>query len=351
MARSKERTTSRDTLSLGTGVVGTAGVTGLGADTGLGETGDTTLGVADGDAKSANGTAVDTSGRAGAADAGSNGRGGATRHGEATAAVVVDVAPEGGSADSADVAHVGATREDGTREGSQGLTTGGGGRSADAAAVTSGNKASGDGKANRATSASVDVVSVTALDRGESCRERVNDADFKLRLGESNLCGQLGGMGGADELVGHNVHVVRGNARLGRGVVNAGLFNVQVVKRQLGLFKLGEAVGQDDRNGTSRSNLRSQGFVSDTDVDGVSVVGDPSTGELRTNGVAQLVNDIGSLDLPGDTSSGLLGIHAQVPLHGSQDLRVQPCHSLGRSTVGKGQDNCQDGKEPSELHV
>ncbi|CAH0046936.1 unnamed protein product [Clonostachys solani] len=108
----KVRTTSGDTLSLGAGVVRTAGVAGLGADTGLGEAGDTSLGVADGNTEGANGAAVDTSGRAGAADAGSNRRGGATRHREATAAVVVDVTPEGGSTDSADEAHVGAAWED-----------------------------------------------------------------------------------------------------------------------------------------------------------------------------------------------------------------------------------------------
>ncbi|CAH0046935.1 unnamed protein product [Clonostachys solani] len=90
-----------------------------------------------------------------------------------------------------------------------------------------------------------------------------------------------------------------------------------VVKRQLGLFKLGEAVGQDHRSGTSGGHLSSQGLVSDTDIDGVSIVGNPSAGELSTHGVAQLVNDIGSLKLPGNTSSGLLGIQAQVPLHGS----------------------------------
>ena len=52
----------------------TAGVTGLGADIGLGEASNTALSVGDGSSQSANGTAVDTSGGAGAADVGSGGR-------------------------------------------------------------------------------------------------------------------------------------------------------------------------------------------------------------------------------------------------------------------------------------
>ncbi|CAI6050261.1 unnamed protein product [Clonostachys chloroleuca] len=313
-----------DTLSLGAGVVGTARVAGLGAHVGLGEAGDTSLGVADGNTKSADGAAVDTSSRAGAADAGSNRRRGAARHRESTAAVVVDVTREGGSTDSADVAHVSTAWEDRAREGSKGRTSGVGGRSTYAAAVTSRNKAGSNGKANRAASALVDVVGVAALDRGESCGHGINHAHFELRGSEPNLCGELLGMGGTvcqclqDELVGHNINIVRSNARPGGGgVESTRLVNIDVVKRQLGLFKLGEAVGQDDRSGTSSSHFSGQGLVSDTDIDGVSIIGNPSTGELSTHGVAKLVNDFGSLDLPGDTSSSLLGIQAQVPLHGS----------------------------------
>lgn len=55
----------------------TAGVTGLGADIGLGESSNTALSVGDGSSQSANGTAVDTSGGAGAADTGSSSASGA----------------------------------------------------------------------------------------------------------------------------------------------------------------------------------------------------------------------------------------------------------------------------------
>lgn len=71
------RASGGDTLSLSTGVERAARVAGLGANVGLGEAGDTSLGVVDRRSQGADGAAVDTGGGAGAADARADGRGGA----------------------------------------------------------------------------------------------------------------------------------------------------------------------------------------------------------------------------------------------------------------------------------
>lgn len=178
-----------DTLGLGTGVVWPARVTGLSADGGLGKTGDTSFGVGDRRTKSADSTAVDTAGGAGAADAGAGGRRGAARYGKVTRAVSVNVAVEGGSADSADVAHVGVAREDRGREGSQRGTAAGGSRATSGTAVAGRNETSCDRESDGATGSSVDDVGVATNDGGEGGGHRVNCAHLELRCGETDLGG------------------------------------------------------------------------------------------------------------------------------------------------------------------
>lgn len=350
-----------DTLGLGTGVEGSARVAGLGAHVGLGKTGDTALGVVDGRAQGADRAAVDTGGRAGAADAGSGGGRGAARDGQGAGAVAVDVAPEGGPADSADVAHVGAAWEDRGGEGSKRRTAhggAGGDRSTGAAAVAGRDEASRDGEADGAPRAVGDDVGVAALDRGDGGWHRLNGLHRELGRLEADLRGQRLGVGGAvgerldDELVGGNIDVVRRDARVGRGrVAGLELADVQVVKGQLGVLKLVEAVGHYRHGGAGSGHLVGQGCVSDTDVDRGAVLGDPSAGERGTSRGAQLLDDIGGSDLPGDTSSGLLSVQPQVALHGGQDLRVKLVCGRRGGTVGKGQDGCQDGEVLGELHV
>lgn len=346
-----------DTLGLGAGVEGPTRVTGLGADVGLGEAGDTALGIGDRGAQGADGTAVDAGGGAGAADAGAGGGRGAAGDGLVARAVAVDGAAEGGPADGADVAHVGAAGEDRAGEGSERGTAAGGGGAAGATAVAGRDETSGDREAERASESSVDDVGVTTDDRGEGGGHRVNGLHLELGGGEADLSGQRLGVGSAvgeslnDELVGGDVDVVRGNASGGRvrGGEGLGLLDVDVVKSQLSVLKLGEAAGDDNRVGASGGHLGGQGGVSDGDVD--HVLGDPSAGERVTGRGAQQLDDLGGLDVPGDTSSGLLGVQSQVALHGGEDLRVEAVRSLGGGTVGNGQDGCQEGEEPEELHV
>lgn len=323
----------------------------------MGEAGDTSFGVVDRRAQRANCAAEDTGGGAGTADAGSDAGRGAARHRQVTRAIAVDGATEGGSTDSADVAHVGAAREDRTREGAQRRTAGGGDRRTRGTTVASRNEARRDREADRAPEALVDDVGTAALDRGEGGRHRLNCFHLELGRGEPDLRGQRLGMGGAageslnDELVGGDIDVVRCNARLGRARGEGlRLGDIHVVKRQLGLFKLGEAVGHDYRRGASSGYLGGQGFVSDTDIERGAVLGDPSAGERVARRAAQLLDDLGGLEVPGDTSSGLLGVQPQVALHGVQDLRVEAGRGLRGCTVGKGQDDCQEGEESSELH-
>lgn len=347
------RASGGDTLGLGAGVVGTARVTGLGANASLGEASDTTLSVVDGGTEGADGTTVDTGGGTGAADAGSNGGNSASGDGKVTLAVAVNGSGEGVSAGSADVGHV-AAGEDGAGEGSKGGTAGGGSRSTSTTAVASSDEAGGDREANGASGASVDEVGVATTDGDEGLRHLLNGANLKLALGETDLSGQSLGMGGAvskrlqDELVGLDVDVVGSDAGCGAGLET---LNVQVVKSQLSLLKLREAVGQDSGDGASSGHLLGQGLVSDTDVDGLAVIGHPSTGEGVTDGAAKLLDDVGGLDLTGDTSSGLLGVQAQVALHGLENLGVEAFGSLSGCTVGNGQGDCQEGEEFGELHV
>lgn len=354
------RASRGDTLGLGTGVEGAARVAGLGADVGLGEAGDTSLGVVDRRAQGADCATVDTSGGAGAADAGAGGRRGAARDGQVARAVSVDGAREGGSADGADVGHVSASWEDGGREGSERPTAAaGGGSAACGATVASRDEASGDREADGAPSSLVDVVGIATADRGEGGRQVLNCLHLELASDEANLRGQGLGVGGAvgerlqDELVGGDVDVVRGDARGGRlGASNegAGLLDVDVVECVLSLLELPGAVGHDSRGGASSGDVGGQGCVSDGNVE-CAVLGRPGTGERVTRHGLQLLDGLGSGDVPGDTSMGLLGVEAQVTLHGGQDLRVEAVRGLRGCTVGDGQDGCQEGEELDELHV
>lgn len=311
--------TSRgDTLGLATGVERSTRVTGLGADVRLGEAGDTTLAVVDGRAQGADSATVDTGGGAGTADAGADGRCGAASDGDVGAAVCVDDAREGGSADGADVAHVGAAWEDGAGEGSERRTAAGGSRAACGATVASRDEASGDREADGATGTSVDQVGIAAADGGEGGGHGLNGLHLELALSETDLGGEGLGVGGAagqslqDELVGGDVDVVSRDAGcVGgvRGSEGAGLLDVHGVKSLLSLLKLGEAVGNDSRGGTSSGDLIGEGSVSDGNVDG-AILGDPSTTESGTRRGGQSLDDLAVGDVPGDTSGGLLSIKA-----------------------------------------
>lgn len=323
------RATGGDTLGLATSVERSTRVTGLSADVGLGEAGDTTLSVVNGGAEGADGAAVDAGGGAGAADAAADGGGGAAGDGDVGAAVGVDDTLEGGAADGADVAHVGGAGEDGAGEGSEGGAAGGGGGAAGGATVAGRDETGGDCEADGAASSRVDVVWVTAADSGEGGGHALNGDDLELTLDETNLGGQGLGVGSAagksldDELVGGDIDEVGGDARGGglRGE-GAGLLDVQVVKSLLSLLELAEAGGNDNWGGASSSDIGGQGSVSDGDVDAV-VLGDPSTGERVARQGADRLDDLAGGDVPGDASMSLLGIKAQVALHGGQDLGVE----------------------------
>lgn len=220
-------------------------------------------------------------------------------------------------------------------------------------------EASGDREADGAPSSAVDVVGVAAADGGESGRHHVNCLDLELAGDEPDLSGQGLGVGGAvgeglkDELVGGDVDVVRSDARGGRvgtSSEGAGLLDVDVVERRLGLLKLAEAVGHDSRGGASSGHIGDQGLVSDGDVES-AVLGSPGAGERGTRHALQLLDGVGGSDVPGDTGMSLLGVQPQVALHGGEDLRVEAVRGLRGGTVGDGQDGCQEGEELDELHV
>lgn len=155
-----------------------------------------------------------------------------------------------------------------------------------------------------------------------------------------------------DELVGGNVDVVGGNAnRGGVGGEGLGLSNVDAVKSLLGVLELGEAVGHSDGGGTGIGDLSSQGCVGDGDVDRGAISGDPGAGKGVGSRGLELLNEISGGDLAGNTGSSLLGVQTQVTLHGLQNLGVEVGRSLGGSTVGNGQDDCQEGEELGQLHV
>ena len=346
-----------DTLGLSAGVEGTARVARLGADIGTSHAGDGSLGVVDGHTSLADSAAEDTGGRAGAADAGTDGSHAAARDRQAAPAVAVDVRPEGVSAGGADVSHVSAAGEDGAREGSKSLATAGRGRGTNAATVTGGNKASGDGETDGA-SATTHVVSVATLNRGKGSWHLLDRADLELGLGQANLGGHVLSLGSAsgqslnDDLVGGHIDEPRSDANIGRALGAEGLdrANLQLVESNLGLLEFGEAVGDNSRRSTGSDNLLSRGLVSDANIDGAAVIFDPGAGERVTQGGAELLNDLGGGDLAGDPSSSLVGVQSQVALHGGQDLGVKAGGGAGGSTVGKGQDGGQEAEKLCELH-
>lgn len=302
------RATGGDTLGLGTRVERTARVTGLGADVGLGETSDTALGVGYRGANGTDGVAVDTSGGAGAADAGADGGGGAARDGDGSTAVVVDAALEGVAGATADVAVV-VAGERGTREGSDGSTSRGGGSRAGGTAVAGRDEASGDGETDRAASRVVDVVSVTPADGGEGGGQSINDLDLELGLLEAGALGQVSSLSGAvleglkDELVGGNVDPVGSNSSGSALFALAkGSIEVHRVKLLLGILELGDRSVNLDCFGASSSDLRGQGLVSDGDVK--VAIDEPSTGKARLG--LELIDDLGGLELAGNTNVSLL---------------------------------------------
>lgn len=351
------RATGGDTLGLAAGVERSTRVTGLSADVGLGEAGDTALSVVNGGTQGADGTTVDAGGGARAADAAADGGGGGAGDGDVGATVCVDDALEGGAADGADVAHVSGAGEDGAGEGSEGRAAGGGGRAARGTTVAGRDETGGDSEADGAASSRVDVVWVTTADSGEGGGHALDGDNLELTLDETDLGGQGLGMGGAasksldDELVGGDIDEVGGDARGGglRGE-GAGLLDVQVVKSLLSLLKLAEAVGSDNGGGASSGHISDQGLVSDGNVDGV-VLGDPSTGERVAGQGADRLDDLAGGDVPGDASMSLLGIKAQVALHGGQDLGVEVLRGLCGRTVDDGQDGGQETEKLNELHV
>lgn len=353
-------TTGSDTLSLATGVERAARVTGLGADTGPGEASDTSLRVVDSRAGALDGAARDTSGGTGAADAGTDGGDSAAGDAQGALAVAVDGAAEGVSAGSADVGHVGAAREDGAGESSERGAGGGGGASTGAATMACGDEPGGDGEADGAPGRAADEVRNAALDGGEGGRHFLDGLDLELGLGETDLRGEFLGTSGAagdcleDDLVGSDIDVPRGDTlSWGRRdpLGGVGLVDDQLVKLGLGLLKAGSAVGHDGWGGASSGDLGGQGLVSDTDVDGVAVVSDPSTGERGAGGGAQVLDNVDGGKFPGNTSSCLAGVESQVALHGSQELRVEVGRRSSRSGVDEGQEGCQKPDVLGDTHV
>jgi hypothetical protein len=346
------RATGGDTLGLGARVERTARVTGLGADVGLGEASDTALCVGHRRANGADGVAVDTSGGAGAADAGADGGGGAAGDGDGSTAVVVDAALEGVAGATADVAVV-VAGERGSREGSDGSTSRGGGSRAGGTAVAGRDEASGDRETDRAASRVVDVVSVTTADGGEGGGQSINDLDLELGLLEAGALGQVSSLSGAvleglkDELVGGNVDPVGGDSSGSTLFALAkGGIEVHRVKLLLGILELRDRSVNLDCLGASSSDLRGQGVVSDGDVK--VAIDEPSTGKARLG--LELVNDLGGLELAGNTNVSLLGIKSQVALHGSQDRRVEAVGSGGRGAIDDGQEGRDGSEECGDLH-
>lgn len=345
------RATGGDTLGLGTRVEGASRVSGLGADVGLGETGDTALGVVDGGAERADGAAVDAGGGAGAADGGTDGGSGAAGHGDGSAAVVVDAALVGVGAGAADPREVTAAGEDGAGEGTDRDATGGGGRGTGATAVAGGDESTGHGETDGAAGGAADEVGVTTADGGEGGGKLRDGANFELGLGETSLLGEVSGLGGSlsegleDELVGGDVDEVGGDT--GLGALEGGL-DEDLVKGLLGLVELGEAVGDDLCGGTGLGDLGGQGLVSDGD--GEVAVDEPSTTEGLAGQSLELSNDFGSLEFAGNTNVSLFGVKSQVALHGSQDFGVEVVGGLGGGTVDDGEEDCQGSNEFGELH-
>jgi len=192
------RSTGSDTLGLGARVPRTARVTGLGADIGLSETSDTSLGVVNGCAKGADGAAEDSGGGAGTADATASGGGGAARDGDGATAVVVDDTLVGVAAGAANEGVV-VSGEGRTAEGSDDSTTGSRGRSAGSTAVASGDETSGDRETDGASAATVNEVGVTTADGSEDGWEGLNSLDLVLTLDETGLLGEVSSLGAAAE--------------------------------------------------------------------------------------------------------------------------------------------------------
>lgn len=341
--------TGGDTLGLSTAVEGTARVTGLSADGSLSEASDTAFGVGDGGTESADSAAEDTGGGTGAADAGTGGGGGAAGDGKGAASVVVDAALVGVARAAADVGVV-VAGEAGAREGTDGGTGAGSGSVASGTAVAGGDESTGDGETDGAAAGTVDVVGVTTTDGSEGGGHGGNGLDLVLGVGETNLLGEVGSGGGAvgeslkDELVGGNVDVVGGDARLGA----LGGLEVHVVKSSLGLLELGERDRDEEGLSTGGLDLGGGGLVGDGN--GKVTVNEVGTTEGGTGGGTELLDDIGGLELAGNTGVGLLGIKSKVALHGSEDVGVQAVGSSGRGTVDDGQEDCHGSEEVGENH-
>lgn len=342
------RATGGNTLSLGTRVERTTRVTRLSADGGTSKAADSALGVVDSNAILTDSTTVDTSGRTGAADGSTNSSNTAARDGEGAASIVVNAALESVARAGADPSVVGAGKG-GAGKGSERSTTGGGGRGTSTATVASGDETGGDGKTNGAARAATDEVGVTTADSGEGLREVLNRVDLELGLSETNLSSQGLSLGGAvskglkDNLVGLNIDVPGGNA--GGRALNGGLLGEEGVKSLLGLLELGEAVGDNDRGGTGSLDLLGKGLISDGDANALAVVSEPGAGKSLASGALQGLDDIGRVELASDAGVGLLGVKAEVALHGLEHVGVK---AGGGGHKGRGDGN--EAEELGELH-
>lgn len=308
---------------------------------------------------SGNGTAADASGVTRAADAGTLGSLLAASDGDASAVVVVNGTNQTGVAVGLDVRHIG-SREGGTGKLADSFAAqAASGRNMLAAltAVTSRHETAGDGKAVRASQLGLDNdVGITAKNGGSGRGEALDDADLILVLGQVAVGSQsVGGVlavlqGLNDNLVRSDVNKVRGDA-LGVGVLVAALDRglKVLVDGGLGGIELGQVVLDEDGDGALRSNVLDSGSIGDADK-GLAVA-DPATGELVVaDGAAELVDELGGQIVVSDASMGLLGVEAQVALHGGKDLRMKLVSSLGGRTVGHGEDNGEEGQKVGELH-
>ncbi|KAH3916326.1 hypothetical protein HBI56_043980 [Parastagonospora nodorum] len=347
------RSSGGDTLGLGARVERTARVTGLGADVGLSETSDTALSVVDSRAQGADGTAEDTSGGTGTADAGASGGGGASRDGNGATTVVVYDTLVGVSAGGTDEGVV-VSGEGRTTEGSSAGTTGGGCSGAGSTAVTSGDETGGDRETDRASAATVDEVCVTTTDGGKDGWQGLNSLDLVLTLDKTGLLGEVSSLGTAagkrleHKLVRGDIDVVGGDAAgsLLRSLAKGG--DVHLVESFLGVLELLKGSVNDERLCASGGDIRGQGLVGNGDTE--VTVNEPSTSERGAGSSAELLDDIGGLELTSNTGVGLSSVKSKVALHGSQDLGVEGVGSGGRGAIYNGQEDCESSEEAVDLH-
>lgn len=283
----------------------------------------------------------------------------AASYGDASTVVVVDGTNQTSVAVGLHVRHI-RSREGGASKLADSFAAkaaSGGNMLASLTAVTSRDETAGDGESVGASQLGLDNdVGIAANNGGSGGGEALDDADLVLVLGQVAVGSQSVGavlavlQGLNDNLVRSDVDKVRGDA-LGVGVLVAALDGglKVLVDGGLGGTELGQVVLDEDGNGALRSNVLDSGGVSDADK-GLAVA-DPATSELVVaDGAAELADELGGQIVMSDASMGLLGVQAQVALHGGEDLGVKLIGSLGGSTVSHGEHDGEEGQEVGKLH-